>query len=48
MFIISLKSLPAHQVNQAVRYSIQNRVQYDALGGMSVPRIPGRINQVNL
>ncbi len=40
--------LPAHQVNQAVRYSIQNRIQHEALGGMSVPRIPGRINQVKL
>ncbi|WP_240351871.1 RHS repeat-associated core domain-containing protein, partial [Pectobacterium brasiliense] len=38
--------LPSNQVNQAVKYSIQNRVQHGALGGMEVPRIPGRINQV--
>ncbi|WJM80005.1 hypothetical protein [Pectobacterium brasiliense] len=38
--------LPANQVNQAVRYSIQNRIQHGALGGMEVPRLPGRINQV--
>ncbi len=38
--------LPANQVKEAVRYSIQNRIQHGALGGMNVPRIPGRINQV--
>ena len=38
--------LPSNQVNHAVKYSIQNRVQHGALGGMEVPRIPGRINQV--
>lgn len=38
--------LSANQVNQAVRSSIQNRVQHGALDGMDVPRLPGRINQV--
>ena len=38
--------LPANQVKEAVRYSIQNRIEHGALGGMNVPRIPGRINQV--
>uniref|UniRef100_UPI00035F8047 RHS repeat-associated core domain-containing protein n=1 Tax=Pantoea sp. A4 TaxID=1225184 RepID=UPI00035F8047 len=40
--------LPSSQVNVAVRYSIQNRLNHGALGGMNVPRIPGRINQVKL
>ncbi|WP_197090656.1 RHS repeat-associated core domain-containing protein, partial [Yersinia aldovae] len=40
--------LSANQVNQAVRSSIQNRIQYGLLGGQKVPRIPGRINQVKL
>lgn len=40
--------LSANQVNQAVRSSIQNRLQYGLLGGKNVPRIPGRINQVKL
>ncbi|MEY0436757.1 RHS repeat-associated core domain-containing protein [Providencia huaxiensis] len=38
--------LTARQVTQAVRSSIQNRLQYGLLGGQNVPRIPGRINQV--
>ncbi|MEN3753044.1 RHS repeat-associated core domain-containing protein [Mangrovibacter sp. SLW1] len=38
--------LRSNQVNAAVRYSIQNRLEHGALGGMKVPRIPGRINQV--
>lgn len=38
--------LPANQVKEAVSYSIQNRMQHGALGGMNVPGIPGRINQV--
>ncbi len=37
--------LSSKQVMQAVRYSIQNRIQHLAFGGMKVPRIPGRINQ---
>ncbi|MFG1175846.1 RHS repeat domain-containing protein [Erwiniaceae bacterium CAU 1747] len=40
--------LSANQVNQAVRSSIQNRIQYGLLGGQKVSRIPGRINQVKL
>lgn len=40
--------LSAKQVNQAVRISIQNRIQHGVLGGQNVPRIPGRINQVKL
>ena len=38
--------LPANQVKEAVMYSIQNRIEHSALGGMNVPRISGRINQV--
>ncbi len=30
--------LPANQVNNAVKYSIQSRVKHDALGGMNEPR----------
>jgi RHS repeat-associated protein len=33
------------EVQQAVRAAIQQRVDYGLLGGMPVPRIPGRINQ---
>lgn len=40
--------LPASKVAEAIKYAIHNRVQYGALGGMRVPRIPGRINQVLL
>ncbi|ELQ5983771.1 RHS domain-containing protein [Cronobacter sakazakii] len=40
--------LSANKVKQAIKYSIQNRIQHGALGGMNVPRIPGRINQVKL
>ncbi|HEM6907243.1 hypothetical protein [Providencia stuartii] len=38
--------LTARQITQAVRSSIQNRLQFGLLGGQNVPRIPGRINQV--
>jgi RHS repeat-associated protein len=34
------------EVQQAVQAAIQQRVQYGLLGGMPVPRLPGRINQV--
>ncbi len=38
--------LPSNQVNDAVKYSIQNRVKHGALGGMDVPRIPRKMGQV--
>jgi hypothetical protein len=34
------------QVQQAVSAAIQQRVNYGLLGGMSVPYVPGKINQV--
>jgi RHS repeat-associated protein len=34
------------EVQQAVRAAVQQQLDYGLLGGMSVPRIPGRINQV--
>jgi|GEM_PF-3697075 len=37
--------LNPQQINNALKSAIRNRVDYGFLGGQSVPRIPGRINQ---
>lgn len=38
-------SLPEDQIRAAVQAAIRQRVEWGLLGGDSVPRIPGRINQ---